>query len=162
MKHDHTVAARIDEAVTDFERQGLSGGQLVAAMVPHLPDLQDLWNRVEDRELRELCLTYPGFHRFAALIENFSAQDQQMRVSGMHPFQHLSELKEPFRSEAERLLRLAGELQAGNGSAEQRITLLYGWKQDVDRLLSGDFAGPLPEKTAEVLFTAFGTIETRM
>lgn len=85
-----------------------------------------------------------------------------MRSNGMPPHQHLSELKEPFRSEAERLLRLAGELQAGNGSAEQRITLLYGWKQDVDRLLSGDFAGPLPKKMAEVLSTAFGAVEIRM
>ncbi|MCK7616023.1 hypothetical protein [Roseibium sediminicola] len=162
MKHDHTIAARIHKAVTDFERQWLSGGHLVEVMVPHLPDLQDLWGRVSDRELRELCLAYPGIHRFAALMEDFSMQDQQMRGSGPHPFQHLGELKEPFRSEAERLLRLASELQAGNGSTEQRINLLYEWKQDVERLLSGDFAGSLPQDVTEVLSKTFETIETRM
>lgn len=152
MKHDHTIAARIHEAVTDFERLGLSGRHLAAAMVSHLPDLQDLWHSVSDRELRELCQAYPGLLRFAALMEHFSAQDQPMQGHGM---QHLSELEEPFRSEAERLLRLAGELQAGIGSAEQRITLIYGWKQDVERLLSGEFAGPLPQDAIEVLSAAF-------
>jgi hypothetical protein len=73
----------------------------------------------------------------------------------------VAELKEPLRSEVERLLRLAGELKTGKGSAEHRITLLYTLKQDVGRLLSGEFAGPLDEEFSNALKATFATIEDR-
>ncbi|WP_298966836.1 hypothetical protein [uncultured Roseibium sp.] len=162
MKHNHKVAARIHKAVTDFERQGLSDRHLTEAMLPHMLDLQDLWNRVGVRELREFCLTYPGLHRFSVLMQEFSANDEKTRKSGTHLFLNLSELDGPFRNEVERLLQLAGDLQAGKVPTEERITLLYGWQQDVRRLLLGDLAGPIDKGAIEILTAVFDDIEIRL
>ncbi|WP_298966969.1 hypothetical protein [uncultured Roseibium sp.] len=159
---DRKIAARIDAAVLDFERQGLFGGQLVEAMISHLPDLQGLWDRVSERELHDLCLSYPGFYRFAALMEDFSAQDQAMRSSGTHPYQHLDALKEPFRSEVNRLLLLANDLAAVSGEGKKHPLLIDLWREDVKRLLSGDFAGPMDKGAVEILTATFGAIEARL
>ena len=84
-----------------------------------------------------------------------------MLSNGTHPYQHLSKLKEPIRSEVNRLLLLANDLVTASGNGKKHPLLIDLWKQDFERLLSGDFAGQLPKEAVEILSATLGALEAR-
>lgn len=162
MNREWQIAAAIDREVMSLESQGLSGERLIEAMLHFLPAFHMLWGRVSDAELKDICTAYPGFCRLTRWMEEYSSLDAQTRKSGTHPFQHLVGLNEPERGEAIRLLQHAMQLSSGIGPAEQHPELIFIWKQDVKRLLDGEFSGPLEREARQALTEAFASIASRL
>jgi len=72
MKANRWIAAGIDQRVRQLAGQNLSDSALVDQMVAYMADLQVLWNSTTDEELDALCEEYPGFVRYATVMENLS------------------------------------------------------------------------------------------
>ena len=56
-------------------------------MTGHMQDLHSIYNTASDRTLRDLCRRFPGFERYARLMEAVSEQNQAMVATGTHPMQ---------------------------------------------------------------------------
>ena len=111
MKNSRDIAAAIDLRVRQLAVHRLSDAALVDQMVGYMGDLQHLWTSTSDQELAALCNQFPGFVRYATLMENLS---QAMRVGAGVPahVKHLS----PFPQ----ALKLAMEKLLSDGSALER------------------------------------------
>ena len=72
MKANRRIAAGIDQRVRQLAGQNLSDSALVDQMVAYMADLQALWNSTTNEELDTLCEEYPGFVRYATVMENLS------------------------------------------------------------------------------------------
>src|ERR1019366_9718513 len=72
MKNSRQIAAAIDLRVRQLAAQTASDSALIDQMVGYMADLQRLWISTTDVELATLCEEYPGFLRYATLMENLS------------------------------------------------------------------------------------------
>ncbi len=89
------IAATINLRVRQLEAQGITGIALANHMIGHMQELHGIYNTASDQALRDLCRRFPGFERYARLMEEVSEQNQAMVVSGTHPYGDLPELPEP-------------------------------------------------------------------
>lgn len=102
MEHFRKIATAIDQRVAQLAATGVSGGELLYRMVGHLPDLHRIWVGASDRQLAVLCHDYPGFYKYASLMEEAAeaqrANPKQSRYKDWQP------LQEPLRSKFSKLL----------------------------------------------------------
>ena len=122
------VAAAIDLRVRQLEAQGIMANQ----MLGHMQDLQRIYDAVSDRILLDLCRRFPGFERYARLMEGISEQSQTMAAAGTHPYGDLPELPEPLKASLTHLMRSAVELERelqaamdiGRAEQAERLTMM--------------------------------------
>ena len=62
-------------------------------MIGHMQDLHQIDNTASDRTLRDLCRRFPGFDRYARLMEKVSEQNQAMAAAGTHPYGDLPDCR---------------------------------------------------------------------
>jgi hypothetical protein len=110
MKESREIAAAIDQRVRQLAVQRLSDSALVDHMVGYMADLQRLWNATTDDELAALCEDYPGFVRYASLMENMS---EVMRSGAGVPahIRQLAPLSEPLKGTVARLMSEGAALE---------------------------------------------------
>lgn len=150
MSDTSRVAAAIDLRVRQLEAQGITGPAMANQMLGHMQDLQRIYDAVSDRALLDLCRRFPGFERYARLMEGISEQSQTMAAAGTHPYGGLPELPEPLKVSLTHLMRgavdLEREFQAAmdTGRAEQaeRLTMMRRqWADDLRKLVE-EFRSP--------------------
>jgi hypothetical protein len=110
MKEWRDIAAAIDERVRQLAAQGVSDSALVDQMVGYMQPLQRLWNATTDDELDALCTAYPGFVRYATLMEELS---KRLR-SGVGVPDHIRKLdqySESMKAAIETALRAGTEVE---------------------------------------------------
>ena len=106
------IAAAINLRVRQLETQGITGIALANHMIGHMQDLHRIYMvSASDRTLRDLCRRFPGFERYARLMEGVSEQNQAMAAAGTHPYGDLPELPEPLKASLLHLMRAAAELE---------------------------------------------------
>jgi len=101
-------AEAIERHVLQLERQGGAGRQLVVPMAPHLPDLQLILDNASDAQLAELCRDYPGFYRYACVMEE--VVEAERRPPSADP-DAVIPLAEPLRSRMVELIRAVATLE---------------------------------------------------
>jgi hypothetical protein len=103
MKGNRQIAEAIDLRVRQLAKTGISDRNLVDQMVGYMADLQRLWYSTTDDELEAFCDAYPGFLRYATLMEDVS---RVMREGGGVPaeIRALPRLTEPLKGDYQRLL----------------------------------------------------------
>jgi hypothetical protein len=150
------IAAAINLRVVQLEKQGVTGMALVNQMMGHMADLQVIYNTASDRDLRELCRRFPGFERYALLMEEVSEQNQTMAISGTHPYGDLPELPEPLKISLVHVLRAAADLERdfqaaaddGRGDNSGRLTTArWRWADDLEKLIYQLQSADLPLQT---------------
>src|ERR1035437_89793 len=72
LEENWEIAAMIDERVSQLTREAVSDIVLVNRMLGHMPALHRLWISASDEELAALFDAYPGFVRYARLMEAMS------------------------------------------------------------------------------------------
>ena len=105
------IAAAINLRVRQLEAQGITGVALANHMIGHMQDLHRIYNTASDRTLRDLCHRFPGFERYARLMEEVSEQNQAMVSAGTHPYGDLPELPEPLKASLLHVMHAAAELE---------------------------------------------------
>lgn len=110
MKSNREVAEAIDLRVRQLARTGISDRDLVDQMVGYMGEIQRLWHSTTDGELQALCEAYPGFLRYATLMEDLS---RAMRSGvGVPPeIRSFPRLTEPLKGDYERLLAQAATFE---------------------------------------------------
>lgn len=150
------IAATINLRVRQLEAQGITGIALANHMIGHMQELHGIYNTASDRTLRDLCRRFPGFERYAKLMEEVSAQNQAMVVSGIHPYGDLPELPEPLKARFLHVMRAAAELErefqaaidGGQGDQAERLTAMrQRWADDLGKLVSEFRSAGLPLRT---------------
>lgn len=150
------IVAAINLRVVQLEKQGVTGMALANQMMGHMADLQMIYNTVSDRDLRELCRRFPGFERYAMLMEEVSEQNHTMAMSGTHPYGDLPELPEPLKTSLVHVLRAAADLERdfqaaaddGRGDNQGRLTTArWRWADDLEKLIYQFQSAELPLQT---------------
>lgn len=147
------MAAAINLRVRQLEAQGITGIALADHMIGHMQDLHGIYGTASDRTLRDLCDRFPGFERYARIMEEVSERNQAMMASGSHPHGDLPELPEPLKAKLVHVLRAAAELEregqaaidGGRGDQVERLTVMgRRWADDFARLVSEFQSSDLP------------------
>ena len=145
MRDAGRIAAAIDLRVRQLEAQGIKGGAMADHMLGHMHDLQRIYDTVSDQALAELCQRYPGFRRYAGLMEALSEKSREMTAAGIHPHADLPELSEPLKLSLQKLLSSAADLEREFQSAvdsgcfsdhASRLTAMKRqWRADLQKLV---------------------------
>ena len=182
MMNSRQIAAAIDLRVRQLAAQTASDSALIDQMVGYMADLQRLWISTTDVELATLCEEYPGFLRYATLMENLS---EALRTGVGVPahIQQLPRLPDHFKRVMEGLLTdgaaLERALQQCNDQAhagrtnDEVIQSLPRGPRDLDRLYRQWSAGvvqfvtevrgsDLPEPSQQLMLQAFKDIASRI
>ena len=72
MNENRQIAEAIDLRVRQLAVHRLSDAELIDQMLGYMPDLQRLWDSTTDDELFGFCEKYPGFLRYATVMEDLS------------------------------------------------------------------------------------------
>lgn len=124
------MASLMDARVRQLVADGVRGLALIPRMAGHLPDLHRIWTGASDKELAMLCHDYPGFFRYASLMEEAAETERHRPKAGTRD---LPELPEGLKRHLAALLVKAATLERRYQSvldAAQRTGLLH----EVDRL----------------------------
>jgi hypothetical protein len=103
MTQSRDIAAAIDQRVRQLSVHKLSDSALVDQMMGYMADLQRLWTSTTDDELAVLCDDFPGFLRYATVMENLSKALRSGADVPAH-IQQLSPFAEPLKRAIETLL----------------------------------------------------------
>ena len=165
------IAAAINLRVRQLEAQGITGIALANHMIGHMQDLQRIYNTTSDRTLCDLCRRFPGFERYARLMEEVSAQNQSMMAAGTHPYGDLPELPEPLKASLLRAMRagtqLESEFQAavddGREDQAERLTAMRRrWADDLRKLVLEFRSSDLPLRTQALVQEAVKAVAERI
>jgi hypothetical protein len=118
VKSNREIATAIDLRVRQLAVRRLSDSALADQMVGYMGDLQQLWTSTTDRELAALCAEFPGFVRYATLMENVS---EALRSGEGVPasLKQLAPLPERVKRVVEQLL-------------SEGVALERAWQQRID------------------------------
>lgn len=150
------IAAAINLRVRQLEAQGITGIALANHMIGHMQDLHRIYNTTSDRTLRVLCRRFPGFERYARLMEEVSEQNQAMATADTHPYGDLPELPEPLKASLLHVMRGAAELErefqaavdGGRDDQTERLTAMrWRWADDLRKLVHEFQSSDLPLRT---------------
>ena len=100
----------MDHRMRQLEAQGISGPECVNRMAGHVPELHRIWVGADDRQLAELCRHFPGFYRYASLMEQAS---EIARANPPARVKDLPELPDGLKQPLRTLLTTAATLERG-------------------------------------------------
>lgn len=168
MKLNRQIAAGIDQRVRQLAGQNLSDSALVDQMVAYMADLQALWNSTTDEELDALCEEYPGFVRYATVMENLS---EALRTGVGVPahVKQMPRLPEHMKEPMQRLMTQGAALErrlqqridesrrgrnVGDDSSDEEISL-RDWSAAVSRFTREVQGSKLPAEAQQPILRAF-------
>jgi hypothetical protein len=150
------IADAINLRVRQLEAQGITGIALANYMIGHMQDLHSIYTTASDRTLRDLCRRFPGFERYARLMEEVSEQNQAMVAAGTHPYGDLPELPEPLKASLIHVMRGAAELErefqaavdgGRDDQAEWLTAMRRQWADDLQKLVHEFRSDDVPPQT---------------
>ena len=150
------IANAINLRVHQLEAQGITGMALANHMMGHMQDLYGIYNTATDQALRDLCDRFPGFERYASMMEEISEQNEAMMVAGRHPYGDLPELPEPLKAKLIHVMSAAAKLErevraaldCGQGGGTERLTIMkQRWADDLGHLVFEFQSSDLPART---------------
>ena len=165
------IAAAINLRVRQLEAQGITGIALANHMIGYMQDLHRIYNTTSDRTLCDLCRRFPGFERYARLMEEVSEQNQAMMAASTHPYGDLPELPEPLKASLLHVMRAAAELESefqaavddGREDQAERLTAMRRRLADDLRKLVLEFrSSDLPLRTQALVQQAIKAVAERI
>jgi hypothetical protein len=171
MPDANQLAAAINFRVRQLEAQGITGIALANHMIGHMQDLHRIYNTTSDRTLRDLCRRFPGFERYARLMEEVSEQNQAMVAAGTHPYGDLPQLPEPLKASLLHEMRAAAELErelqaavdGGRDDQAERLTAMRRrWADDLRKLVHEFQSSDLPLRTQALVQQSIKAMAARI
>lgn len=161
MSECRRLAAMMDLHMAQLAAEGVPVSAVIDRMAGHLPDLHRIWTATADDQLVMLCREYPGFHRYAALMEE--AADAERRKPA-RPYDDLAELPDALKEQLLALLSTAAKLErdyqavldAGGAPAPTSwirplIELRTHWDADRNRFKATLQSAGVPQKSQNVI-----------
>ena len=155
MNEFRRLAAKIDQHMQQLSAQGVSETHAVInCMMGYVPGLHRIWVGTSDQQLMALSHEFPGFYRYALIMEEASEAE---RNKASRAYDGMAELSEEHKQRAAQLLVTAATLKRGfqafNGSGNLQVfqpqvnelgRLHRQWLSDLD-----SFKNSLREEGAE-------------
>jgi hypothetical protein len=166
-------AAKMDEHLHQLAAQGVNDAPAILhRMMGYVPDLHRIWVGTTDDQLLALSHEFPGFYRYARIME---AAFEAERRKASRPYDGLAPLSEPHQQRAAQLLATAATLERGyqafleSGNAKvaqpqvrEMDKLHQQWLSDLESFKRALRAQGAEPRALEYVNEAFGHIAERI
>ena len=173
MNEFRRLAAKMDQHMQQLAAQGVNDAPaIIHRMMGYVPDLHRIWVGTTDEQLLALSHEFPGFYRYAHIMEEaFEAERQK----AARPYDDLAPLSEPYQQQGADLLTTAATLERGyqalRGSGHRQgvqhqiremDTLHQQWLSDLESFKSILRAQGAEPRALEYVSEAFGHLAERI
>lgn len=111
MKEFRRLAARMDQHMQQLGAEGVTDpADIFNRMVGYVPELYQIWVNTSDKQLMALSREFPGFFRYAQIVEEASEAERN-RTS--RSYDGMSRVSDQHLQMGERLLTTAATLEHG-------------------------------------------------
>ena len=108
MNEFRRLAAKIDQHMQQLAAQGVSEAHaIINRMMGYGPDLHRIWVGTSDQQLMALSREFPGFYRYARIMEEASEAE---RRKASRPYDGMAEFSEQHKQMGAQLLTTAATL----------------------------------------------------
>jgi hypothetical protein len=172
MSEYRRLAAGIDLRMEQLAAEGVPVSAVIDRMAGHMPDLHRIWTSVTDDQLAMLCREYPGFYRYAALMEEAAEAERQKPA---RPYDDLPELPDALKEHLAALLSTAAKLErdyqavldAAGAPAptlwiRPLIELRAHWEADLSRFKAALPTASVPQKSRDIIFPELDRMAQRI
>lgn len=173
MNEFRRLAMRMDQQMQQLAAEGVSEAPAVLnRMMGHVPDLHRIWVSTSDQQLMVLSREFPGFYRYARIMEEASEAERN-KVS--RPYDGMSEFSQQHKQMGAQLLttaatlergyealRASGNLQVFQPHLKELGRLHRQWLSDLDDFKSSLRAQGEEPKVLEYVNDAFGRLDERL
>lgn len=105
------MAAKMDQHMQFLAAQGVTEPhQVINRMMGYTPELHQIWTGTTDKELMALTREYPGFYRYALIMETAFEQESQKHS---RPYDGQPEFSAANKHTMEQILTTAATLERG-------------------------------------------------
>lgn len=105
MNEFRRLAAKIDQHMQQLAAQGVSEAHaIINRMMGYGPDLHRIWVGTSDQQLMALSREFPGFYRYARIMEEASEAE---RRKASRPYDGMAEFSEQHKQMGAQLLTTA-------------------------------------------------------
>ena len=173
MNEFRRLAAKIDQHMQQLSAQGVNDAQsIINRMMGYVPDLHKIWVGTSDDQLIALSNEFPGFYRYALIMEEASEAE---RNKASRPYDGMAQCSEQHKQMAAQLLTTAatrergyqafiesGNLQVFQPQVNEMNTLHRQWLSDLESFKSSLRAQDADPKALEYVNEAFGRLAERI
>ena len=173
MNEFRRLAAKIDEHMQQLSALGVNEAHaIINRMMGYVPDLHKIWVGTSDDQLIALSNEFPGFYRYALIMEEASEAE---RNKASRSYDGMAEFSEHHKQLAAKLLTTAATLERGyqayRGSGNLQVfqpqvnelgRLHRQWLSDLDSFKSSLCAQGAEPKVLEYVNDAFGRLAERI
>jgi hypothetical protein len=111
MNEFRLLAAKIDQHMQQLFAQGVNEDHaIISRMMGYVPDLHKIWIGSTDQQLLALSQEFPGFYRYALIMEEASEAE---RNKASRPYDDLAEFSEEHKQRVVELLSAAATIERG-------------------------------------------------
>ncbi|CNI66350.1 transposase [Yersinia pekkanenii] len=105
------MAAKMDQHMQQLDVRGIKEPhQIINLMMGYTPELHQIWTGTTDKELMVLTQEYPGFYRYALIMETAFEQESQ---KASRSYDGMPELSAANKKVMEKILTTAATLERG-------------------------------------------------
>jgi hypothetical protein len=166
-------AAKMDQHMQQLAAQGVHDAPtIIQRMMGYVPELHRIWTGTTDDQLLALSHEFPGFYRYARIMEEaFEAERQK----ASRPYDNVAPLSEPYRQQGVDLLTTAATLERGyqalrgrghrpgvQSQVQEMEKLHQQWLADLERFKTALRAQGAEPRALEYVNEAFGHIAERI
>ena len=173
MNEFRRLAAKMDQHMQQLAAQGVNDAPaIINRMMGYVPDLHRIWVETADDQLIALSNEFPGFYRYAVIMEEASEAERN-KVS--RPYDGMAPFSEQHKQQAAQLLATAATLERGYqaflGSGKLRDVqpqvhemdkLHRQWLSDLESFKSSLRAQGAEPMALEYVNEAFGRLAERI
>lgn len=173
MNEFRRLAAKIDQHMQQLSAMGVSEADaIINRMMGYVPDLHKIWVGTSDQQLMALSQEFPGFYRYAIIMEEASEAERN-KLS--RPYDGMAEFPEEHKQRAVQLLDVAATLERGyqafRGSGNLQVyqpqvdelgRLHRQWLSDLDSFKNSLRAQGTETKALEYVNEVFGRLAERI
>ena len=173
MKELRRLAAKMDQHMQQLAAQGVNDAPaIINRMMGYVPDLHKIWVGTADDQLIALSNEFPGFYRYALIMEEASEAERN-KVS--RPYDGMARFSEQHKQLAAQLLATAATLERGYqaflGSGNLQVVqpqvnemdkLHQQWLSDLESFKSSLRAQGAEPMALEYVNEAFGRLAERI
>lgn len=173
MNEFRRLAAKIDQHMQQLSAQGVNNAHaIINRMMGYVPDLHKIWVGTSDGQLIALSNEFPGFYRYALIMEEASEAE---RNRASRPYDGMAQFPEQIRQLGSQLLTTAATLERGyqallgggnrqafRQQANEMDRLHRQWLSDLERLKSALRALGAEPKALGYVDEVFGRLAGRI
>lgn len=166
-------AAKMDQHMHQLAAEGVHDAPAILhRMMGYVPELHRIWVETTDHQLLALSHEFPGFYRYARIMEEaFEAE----RRKASRPYDGLAPLSEPHQQRAAHLLATAATLERGyqaflasgnrpvaQSQVREMDKLHQQWRSNLESFKSALRAQGAEPRALEYVNEAFGPLAERI